>query len=116
MATQTNAPNVPIVASATIPAYTLVDGAGANTALNANRDWVGVAQEAATSGQTMPVRIAAAGTCKITASEAILVGDRLYKAASGRVSKTATSSVQVGVAITAASGAGSIFEAILSPA
>ena len=117
MASQINAPHTNINSGAALAIYRLVKPDGNYAALDANRDWLGVTQEAV-SASALPVtlRLPVAGTCKVVASEAIAVGDKLYKAANGTISKTATSSVQVGVAITAASGANSVFEAALSPA
>lgn len=46
------------------------------------------------------------------ASEAIVVGDVVYSAAAGKVSKTATSAVRLGIADTAASGDGVLFRYI----
>jgi hypothetical protein len=118
MATQTNAPNDVLDATAAVEVYRLVTASGAACALDTARDWVGVSQQKVTAAGTanLPIRLPVAGTCKVTASEAIVKGDLLYKAANGKVSKTATSSVAVGRAKEAASGDGSIFEAFLSVA
>jgi hypothetical protein len=118
MATQTNGPNDVIDASAAVEAYRLVTAAGAHCGLSTTRDHVGVSQLKVLAAGTanLPIRLPSAGTCKVTASEAILKGDLLYKAANGKVSKTATGSVLVGIAKEPASGDNSIFEAFLNPA
>lgn len=54
------------------------------------------------------------GTVRLIASEAIAVGDVLYSAANGKVSKTSGGSAVIeGIALTAASGDGSEFIARL---
>lgn len=116
MAQHQNTPNIPIVAGANLAQALLVKANGTLCALDTTPDWIGVTDDSAASGAVVPVRLAAAGTVKLTASEAIVVGDRLYKAASGKVSKTATGSVAVGRALSAATGDGSIFEAVIGAA
>jgi hypothetical protein len=115
MASQTNAPTDVLDASAAVEIYRLVTAAGAHCALDANRNHVGVSQQkvAAAGTANLPIRLPAAGTCKVTASVAIAKGDLLYKAADGKVSDLPTGSVQVGIAKEAASGDGAIFEAYL---
>jgi hypothetical protein len=105
--------HIAIAASATLLPYRLVTAAGAYCALDTTPDHVGVTTEHAASGESVTVRLPNAGTVKLTASEAIAAGAQLYKAADGKVSDVATSSVLVGIAITAASADGSIFEALL---
>jgi hypothetical protein len=118
MASQTNAPNLVLDAASALAVYRLVTASGAYAGLDTARDWVGVSQQAVGAAGTanLPVRLPCAGSCKVVASEAIAKGDKLYKAASGKVSKTETGSVQVGVALEAASGDNSIFEAMLAAA
>jgi hypothetical protein len=105
--------HIAITASATLVPYRLVTAAGAYAGLSTTQDHVGVSMEHAASGESVTVRLPNAGTVKLTASEAIAAGAQLYKAADGKVSDTATDSVLIGIAITAASGDGSIFEALL---
>lgn len=112
MSTQTNNPGKAIQAAGTIAARRLVTAAGAYCALDTTRDWAGVSQEPRTIGQWIPVRFTKAGTCVMVASEAIVAGDVVYKAADGKVSKTATGSVRVGIALEAASGDGIEFEVL----
>lgn len=112
MSTQTNNPGKAVTASATIASRRLVTLLGAYCGLSTTRDWVGVSQEPRVSGEQIPVRYAHAGTAVMTASEAIVAGDPVYKAASGKVSKTSTGSVQVGIALEAASGDGIEFEVL----
>ena len=104
MSVQVNNPGISVLATATIAARRLVTPAGAYCDLDTTRDWVGAAQEPRVSGQYIPVRLTKAGTVVLVASEAIVAGDVVYKAANGKVSKTATSSVRVGIALEAASG------------
>lgn len=104
---------IAVLASSTLVPYRLVTAAGAYCGLDTTQNHIGVSVENAISGDSVTLRLPNAGTVKTTASEAIAAGDQLYKAASGKVSKTATGSVLIGIAVTAASGDGSIFEALL---
>lgn len=110
MAVQTNNPAIDRPLSATVAAHRLITAAGAQCALDDNRDWIGASQQAGDSGDRIGVRLPSAGTMKLEASEAISSGDRVYKAADGKISATSTSSIAVGIALEAASGAGSIIE------
>lgn len=109
MATQTNNPGRGILASATIPAFRLVDANGALCGANANRDMVGVSQEATASGALIPTRLMTAGTLKIAASGAIAKNAPVYKAANGQIGTTNTNA-QVGIALEAATAANDIIE------
>lgn len=62
------------------------------------------------SGTFKPLN--APGSQVAVASEAIAVGDRVYSVAGGKVSKTATSAIYLGIAKQAASGNGVLFEYI----
>lgn len=105
MSTQTNCTNgLNVTASAAVTARKLIKWDGSLCGLNATRDWIGQSQEPRASGEQIPVRTPYVGTAIGTASEAIVKGDPVYKAANGFLSKTATSSIQVGIALEAASG------------
>lgn len=54
----------------------------------------------------------AGGITPYVADGAISIGDTIYSAASGKVGKTSTSTVIIGIANTAASGDGILFEVI----
>lgn len=79
-------------------------------------DWIGVTeQEAFAANEWIPVRLRTAqGTFVFTASEAVTASDALYAAASGKVATSGT--VLVGEALEDASGDGSEFEGLVSPA
>lgn len=110
MAVQTNNPNWPVVASATIAAYLCVTAAGALAGVSTTDDIVGVSQETGVSGDDVTLRLRSAGTSKVTVATSVTVGAVLYKAANGKLGTTATSSVAVARALEAASGDGSIIE------
>ncbi len=115
MATQNPDGNISILAGqASTAIYRLVAADGTyQDGASTTRTHVGVTQEAqATSGKPVTVRTGA-GDRKLTAKEAITVGDLLYYDSVGKVGKTSASNTAVGRAITAASGDGAIFEACL---
>lgn len=71
---------------------------------------VGITKQAFAASGTGLVRLLnAPGTQIATASEAIVVGDLVYSAAGGKVSKTAAGAILLGVATSAASGDGVLF-------
>lgn len=71
---------------------------------------IGITKQAFAASGTGVVRLLnAPGTQIATASEAIAVGDLVYSAAAGQVSKTAAGAVLLGTATSAASGAGVLF-------
>jgi hypothetical protein len=111
MSTQTDAPNLAIVATGTVGRHTLVTAAGVvQNGASVTRTHVGIAQQDYVTGDVMQVRMPHAGSAKVVASVAIAVGALLYYAANGKVGTTATSNTAVGIALTAASGDGSIIE------
>jgi predicted RecA/RadA family phage recombinase len=76
---------------------------------------IGTATRAAfAAGDIVPVKLSsAAGTHKMIAIEALAVGARVYTEASGKVQDTAAStSFQVGIAMTAAAADGDIVEVL----
>lgn len=113
MSVQINQPGVTIkVATTDIAARLLISPAGVVTVISTVRDWVGATQEPRKVGEFVNVRLPHAGTMILTASEAIVLGDQVYKAAGGKVSKTSTGSVRVGIALEAASGNGLEFQVL----
>lgn len=111
MSIQQNTPNLRILAGGTVAKYAAVkaDGTAQNGA-STTRTHIGFAQNAAASGEQLDVRMTHAGTCKAIANAAITVGATVYYDANGRIGVTATSNTAIGIALTAASGAGSIIE------
>jgi hypothetical protein len=102
-------PGIAVRATATIPQYALVTVAGALCGANATTDIIGVAMESRENGKLIPVRFLTAGTIPAIASEAIAVGDLVYKAASGKVGKTNTN-LLVGIALEAAAADGDFIQ------
>jgi hypothetical protein len=115
MSVQINQPGITVKATAVVTARKLIKWDGTLCGLDAVRNWVGVSQEPRAIGEQIPVRLPTAGTVILTASETIAAGDILYKAANGLVSKTATSSVAIGMSLEAAVLNGE-FQAIINPA
>jgi hypothetical protein len=113
MSQVTNNPGMSVLTgAASIPAFALLKQDGTLAGADDNFDVIGVTMEPqATSGLRVPVRFLTAGTVKLIASEAIAAGDTVYKAASGKVGKTATN-CKIGIALEAASADGSIFEVL----
>lgn len=76
-----------------------------------------VTDDVAVAGKVMPCSLLVDGATKrLTASKAIAAGATLYTAASGQVTDTtATGARKVGVALQAASGAGSVIECAPCP-
>lgn len=91
-----------ILAAGAIPRYRLVKGNGALCAGDATRDWVGVSQDAAATGATIPLRLTKAGTCIMTAAVAITANTVVFKDANGMVGLTGANA-RVGIALEAAS-------------
>ena len=112
MSVQVNNPGISVKAGAALVARRLITQAGIYCVLDLVKDWVGVTQEPRAITEYTPVRLTKAGTCVLVASEAIVAGDVVYKAAAGKVSKTATGSVRVGIALEAASGDGIEFQVL----
>ena len=110
MAITQDAPNLAITAGEALAAHRLVKPDGTYADLGTTRDYCGVTLEAIANGAVGTLRQPHAGTMKITVSEAVAQGDIAYKANDGKCSKTATSSVAVGVYMEAGSGDGSVVE------
>lgn len=88
-------------------------GLVAASAIGVRGDYVATV-DAAASATFSAVSMQQGAIVSALASEAIVVGDPVYSAASGLFSKTSTSAVLVGKANTAASGSGILFEVILA--
>lgn len=71
-------------------------------------------QAVAASGTAAFFPIQPGGIIPMLADGAIVVGDTIYSAASGKVGKTSTSTVLMGKANTAASGDGVLFEVLVN--
>lgn len=112
MSVQVNNPGISVKAGAALVARRLVKFDGNYCGLDANKDWVGVTQEPRAINEYTPCRLTKAGTCVLVASEAIVLGDVVYKAANGKVSKTAAASIRVGIALEAATGDGLEFQVL----
>lgn len=115
MSTQNQDGTISILAGqASTAQYRLVKSDGTyQDGASATRTHIGVTQEPqATTAKPVTVKTGA-GDRKLTAEEAITAGDVLYYGAVGKVGKTAASNTKVGIAVTAASGDGGIFEAVL---
>ena len=111
MSVQQNAPNIAILTTVAVTKYKLVTPTGALCVVSTTRTHLGVTQEdQATVGLAVPVRMSHAGSCKVTAAVAFAVGALLYYDAAGQVGTTSASNTAIGVAMEAASGAGSIVE------
>lgn len=109
MSVQTNNPSIAITAGEALAAYRLIQQDGTYADGDSTVDHIGVNQFAQASGEEASVRLLTAGTCKMTAAEAITAGATVYKAADGKVGLTGANAV-VGIAMEAASGDGSIIE------
>ena len=103
------------VAGGTIPAHVRVKLSGGKIAIAGDAedaDEIGTSRCYAELDQPLSVRLAtAAGTVKVMAGAAITAGDQIESAASGKVITKAAGALW-GIALTAASGDGSIIEAI----
>ena len=114
MSIQQNAPNLAIAAGVALTRYLLVTQAGTLCGVSTTRTHIGVTQEdQATVGKTVTVRMPHAGTAKIKTNAAIAAGAAVYYDANGTIGTTSASNTQVGIAMEAASGAGSIIEVML---
>lgn len=108
-------------AAAAIPAHSLVKIDGANEdqvavcALDEGNLAIGVTEdEAFAAADLIPVRmLGAGGTVKVIASQAITLNSSCYAAAAGEVSDVAGAGIAVGVAMSAASAQGSLFEMLI---
>lgn len=101
-----------ILAGAALVANRLVKNDGTYCAVSTTRNDVGITQEAqATIGKPVTVRKRGVNfSDKVEAAVAISAGAVVYYDANGRVGTTSASNTRLGVALTAASGAGSIIE------
>jgi hypothetical protein len=102
---------VKLAAGATITPGLLVkaDGTLQNGA-STTKTHVGVSIENADSGQLTTLINPAGKVVKLKTNAAIAVGAAVYYDANGTIGTTAASNTQIGVAIDAASGAGSLIE------
>ena len=111
MSIQQNAPNLSILTTVAVTRARLVSALGALCVVAAARNHIGVTQEdQATVGLPVTVRMPHAGTVRIEAAVAIAAGAAVYYDTLGRIGTTSASNTQVGIAMEAASGAGSIIE------
>lgn len=77
--------------------------------------FVGVAQEAATAaGIPIAVQSASGTIAKLEAGAAVAIGDQISADSSGRGITAVTSANTAGIALSAASAAGDVFEILLS--
>lgn len=97
-----------IVAAATIPVGVLVKPDGTLCAVSTTKTHAGVSNEAAVSGQLVTLINPSGKIVRVQASVAIAVGAAVYYAAAGQIGITSASNTQLGSALEAASGAGSI--------
>jgi hypothetical protein len=115
MAVQFSSPAGIVLAGVALTPNLLVTPAGALCAVSTTRTHAGVTQESqATVGKPCTVRRTGADfSTKVIAALAIAVGDLLYYDANGKVGKTSAGNTLIGIALTAASGNNSVFEAQL---
>lgn len=103
-------------AAGTIAQYARVvlGSGGTITAAGLTDKEIGTAVEAASSGDTIAVRLrTASGTHKMIAIEALAAGATVYTEANGKVQDTAASTAfQVGTALEAATADGDIIEVL----
>jgi hypothetical protein len=112
MATQTDLPSISILAGEALEAYRIAqrDGTYADAL---SRNAIGITQEKVASADDVAVRMPAAGTSKVTAAAAVLIGAIVVSADDGKVQPIPATPgvyIQRGIAMQAASGNGSIFE------
>ncbi len=115
MTTQTNAPSMPGLAEGSISQYRILkQGTAARSVVHATATLtdvpVGVSQQGGSTGDMITVRMFSAGTCKVTASIAIVKGDKLYLDAAGKVTNVLGTGRMVGIAMEAATADGVVFE------
>lgn len=110
MAVQNLDGTLKIAAGATLTPGLLVKADGTLCGVSTTKTHVGVSQENAVTGQLTTLINPAGKNLKVQANAAITAGAAVYYDANGTVGTTAASNTQLGVAIDAASGAGSIIE------
>lgn len=108
MAVQNFDGSIRIIAAATIVPYVLVKPDGTLCAVSLTKTHAGLSQENAVSTKLVTLVNPAGKVMKVTANAAFAVGAAVYYDANGTVGTTAASNTQVGVAIDAAAGAGSV--------
>lgn len=110
MSTSHDNPGMAIIVAQATPAYLLITAFGTLCGLDAINNVIGSTTDTVAIGKPSPVRFSSAGTSIMTASIAIAIGDPVYKAAAGQITNVAAGSVQVGIALEAASAAGQFIE------
>lgn len=99
-----------LTAAATITPGLLVKADGTLCVAATTKTHAGVAQEAAVSGGLVTLLNPAGKNLTVRAAVAIAVGDGIYYAAGGQVTNVPGTNPQLGTAIDAGTGAGSIIE------
>ena len=119
MASYTVGPEMTFEAGATLAQYTLVKMGSGGTITNStgvaseDNDVFGVVQESAVSGDSVLVTsLAGVASFKVLVGGAISKGAKVYTAASGKGSATATSLTYLGLARQAATADGDIIEVV----
>jgi len=101
---------IKLAAGTTITPGLLVKPDGTLCGASTTKTHAGVSIENAVSGQLTTLINPAGKNMKVKANAAIAVGAAVYYDANGTVGTTAASNTQLGTAIDAATGAGSIIE------
>jgi Uncharacterized conserved protein (DUF2190) len=103
-----------ILAGAALVANRLVKYDGTYCAVSTVRNHAGITQEAQpTTGKPVTVRKPGCNfSDKVETAAAISAGAAVYYDTNGRIGTTSASNTQVGIALTAASGAGSVIEVL----
>jgi hypothetical protein len=119
MASYTVGPEMTFVAGANLAAYTLVKMGSAGTITNStgvaseDNDVFGVVQEAVSSGDAVRVtNLNCVSSFKVLVGAAVTKGAKVYTAAAGKGSATATSLTFLGLARDAATADGDIIEVL----
>jgi len=113
-----NGPTISVTLNATVVKYSLImlsSGLGINTTGVASEDnkLVGVAQEGGDAGDIIPVRVInCVAQSDVLVGGAISKGARVFTAASGKGTGTATSLTSVGIAGEAATADGDVIPVI----
>lgn len=101
---------IKIAATVPLSPGLLVTPTGALCVASTLKTHIGVSQENAIVGQLTTLLNPMGKNLKVQASLPINVGDPIYYAAAGQVTNVIGTNLQIGVAIDAATGAGSIIE------